>query len=108
MLQAAVRLISTQGSTGAGPREIAAASDAPRGSLQHYFPGGKDQLVTKAITIADEVAAGRVLRLAGQRPSCTPGAPSLERSGLLVAAGVSRSVTNIRSDLPPGAAVRCA
>src|SRR5215470_13756871 len=36
--------------------------------------GGKDQLVTKAITIADEVAAGRVLRLAGQHPSRTPGA----------------------------------
>jgi len=30
--------------------------------------------VTKAITIAGEVAAGRVLRLAGQHPSRTPGA----------------------------------
>ena len=30
--------------------------------------------MTKAITIADEVAAGRVLRLAGQHPSRTPGA----------------------------------
>jgi AcrR family transcriptional regulator len=74
MLQAAVRLISTQGVTGTGLREIVAASDAPRGSLQHYFPGGKDQLVTEAITIAGEVAARRVLRLAGQLPSRTPGA----------------------------------
>jgi len=39
MLQAAAPLISTEGSTGAGPRKIAAASDAPRGSLQHYFSG---------------------------------------------------------------------
>lgn len=81
MLQAAVRLISTQGSTGAGPRETAAASDAPRGSLQHYFPGGKDQLVTKAITTADEVAAGRVLRLADQPPSRTPGAQFTRKVG---------------------------
>jgi hypothetical protein len=35
MLQAAVRLISAQGSTGTRLREIVAASDAPRGSLQH-------------------------------------------------------------------------
>jgi hypothetical protein len=35
MLKAAVRLISTQGSTGTRLREIVAASDAPRGSLQH-------------------------------------------------------------------------
>ena len=74
MLQAAVRLISTQGVTGTGLREIVAASDAPRGSLQHYFPGGKDQLVTEAITIAGEVAARRVLRLADQIPGRTPGA----------------------------------
>jgi len=41
MLQAAVRLISTQGVTGTGLREIVAASDAPRGSLRHYFPGAR-------------------------------------------------------------------
>ena len=74
MLHAAVRLISTQGVAGTGLREIVAASDAPRGSLQHYFPGGKDQLVTEAITISGEVAARRVLRLADHLPSRTPGA----------------------------------
>lgn len=74
MLQAAVRLISTQGVSGTGLREIVAASEAPRGSLQHYFPGGKDQLVTEAITIAGEVAARRVLRFADQLPTRSPGA----------------------------------
>ena len=74
MLRAAVRLISTKGVSGTGLREIVAASDAPRGSLQHYFPGGKNQLVTEAITIAGEMAARRVLRLADQLPSRTPGA----------------------------------
>jgi AcrR family transcriptional regulator len=74
MLRAAARLISTQGVAATGLREIVAASNAPRGSLQHYFPGGKDQLVTEAITIAGEVAARRVLRLADGLPSPTPGA----------------------------------
>lgn len=73
MLRAAVRLISMQGVTATGLREIAAAADAPRGSLQHYFPGGKDQLVTEAVAIAGEVAARRVRRYAAAVPPPTPG-----------------------------------
>jgi AcrR family transcriptional regulator len=73
MLRAAVRLVGTQGVTGTGLREIVAAAGAPRGSLQHYFPGGKDQLVTEAVTIAGEVAARRVRRLAEALPAPTPG-----------------------------------
>jgi hypothetical protein len=64
MPQAAVRLISTRGSTGTRLREIGAASE--RGVAPALLPRGKDQLVTKAITIVGEVAAVRVLRLAGQ------------------------------------------
>ena len=30
-------------------RDVVAFADAPRGSLQHYFPGGKDQLVSEAL-----------------------------------------------------------
>ncbi|HEY7431580.1 MAG TPA: helix-turn-helix domain-containing protein [Streptosporangiaceae bacterium] len=73
MLRAAVRLISMQGVTATGLREIAAAAGAPRGSLQHYFPGGKDQLVAEALAIAGEVAARRVRRYAARRPAPTPG-----------------------------------
>jgi AcrR family transcriptional regulator len=73
MLRAAVRLISMQGVTATGLREIVAAADAPRGSLQHYFPGGKDQLVTEAVAIAGEVAARRVRRYAAAVPPPTPG-----------------------------------
>lgn len=74
ILHAAVRLISTQGVSGTGLREIVAASDAPRGSLQHYFPGGKDQLVAEAIELAGEAAARRVGRLAANLESQKPGA----------------------------------
>jgi AcrR family transcriptional regulator len=62
MPRAAVRLISTQGYTGTGPREVVAAWDAPHGSVWHYFPGGKDQLVSEALTItADRSREDRYL-----------------------------------------------
>lgn len=43
-------------------REIVSAAEAPRGSLQHYFPGGKEELVGEALTWIGEVAARRVRR----------------------------------------------
>ncbi len=36
---------------GAGIKEIVARSEAPIGSLYHYFPGGKTQLVTESLRI---------------------------------------------------------
>ncbi|CAN7295435.1 TetR/AcrR family transcriptional regulator [Terrabacter sp. LjRoot27] len=48
------------GVSGTGLREVVAAADAPRGSLQHYFPGGKDQLVGEALEWAGTWAAERV------------------------------------------------
>jgi len=48
------------GVTGTGLRQVVAAADAPRGSLQHYFPGGKDQLVAEALEWSGAWAAARV------------------------------------------------
>ncbi|GAA2745587.1 TetR/AcrR family transcriptional regulator [Terrabacter aerolatus] len=45
---------------GTGLRQVVADAAAPRGSLQHYFPGGKDQLVTEALDWAGTWAAERV------------------------------------------------
>jgi AcrR family transcriptional regulator len=47
---AAARLLRTHGYTGTSLRDIVKAADAPWGSLQHYFPGGKDQIVVEAMT----------------------------------------------------------
>jgi len=56
------------GVTGTGLREVVVAAGAPRGSLQHYFPGGKDQLVGEALEWAGTWAAERVdEHLAGMR-----------------------------------------
>ncbi|WP_020142923.1 TetR/AcrR family transcriptional regulator [Terracoccus sp. 273MFTsu3.1] len=48
------------GVAGTGLREVVSAAAAPRGSLQHYFPGGKDQLVGEALEWAGTWAAERV------------------------------------------------
>lgn len=60
MVFSAVQLIRTQGVGATGLREVVAHADAPRGSLQHYFPGGKEQLVGEAIGWAGRFAASRV------------------------------------------------
>lgn len=73
MLRAAVRLVATQGVSATGLREIVAAADAPRGSLQHYFPGGKDQLISEAILAAGEVGGRRVRKLAARPGTGSPG-----------------------------------
>jgi AcrR family transcriptional regulator len=62
IVRSAAQLIRTKGVSGTGVREVVAHAEAPRGSLQHYFPGGKDQLVSEAILWAGGVAARRVGR----------------------------------------------
>ncbi|MEU6595536.1 TetR/AcrR family transcriptional regulator [Streptomyces sp. NPDC046881] len=73
MVFSAAQLIRRGGVAATGMREVAAHADAPRGSLQHYFPGGKEQLVNEAVEWAGRYAGKRVARfLAGlERP--TPG-----------------------------------
>ncbi|GAA3586428.1 TetR/AcrR family transcriptional regulator [Amycolatopsis ultiminotia] len=54
-------------------REVVAHAKAPRGSLQHYFPGGKEQLFGEAVDWAGWYAARRASRaldsLAKPKPS---------------------------------------
>ncbi len=58
MVRSAGILLREKGFTATGMREIAAHADAPRGSLQHYFPDGKQQVVTEAMAwVTDQVTA---------------------------------------------------
>jgi AcrR family transcriptional regulator len=69
MVRSAMALICTQGVSGTGLREVVAHAGAPRGSLQHYFPEGKEQLVREALELAGRTAARTVQRVrAGSRP----------------------------------------
>ncbi|GAA2162934.1 TetR family transcriptional regulator [Humibacillus xanthopallidus] len=60
MVYATAQHLRRAGVSGTGLRQVVIDADAPRGSLQHYFPGGKDQLVAEALDWAGTWAAARV------------------------------------------------
>lgn len=74
MVRSAAQLIRRKGVSGTGMREIVIEADAPRGSLQHYFPGGKEELVSDALLWMGDVAARRVRRCLSELEPRTPSA----------------------------------
>lgn len=74
MVFSAAQLIRRDGVASTGMREVAAHAGAPRGSLQHYFPGGKEQLVNEAVGWAGRYAARRVARFLAVLDERTPSA----------------------------------
>jgi AcrR family transcriptional regulator len=57
MVYSAAQLVRERGVTATGVRDVVDRAAAPRGSFQHYFPGGKDQLVSEALLWSGEFAA---------------------------------------------------
>jgi AcrR family transcriptional regulator len=69
MVESAALLMRERGVSGTGMRDIAERASAPRGSLQHYFPDGKDQVVTEALAwVAEQVSAPLVKVTAAAQP----------------------------------------
>jgi AcrR family transcriptional regulator len=60
MVYSAAQLVRMRGVTATGVRDVVEHASAPRGSFQHYFPGGKDQLVGEALQWAADFAAHSV------------------------------------------------
>jgi AcrR family transcriptional regulator len=73
MVLSAAQLVRIHGVGATGMRDVVAHAEAPRGSLQHYFPGGKDQLIAEAVAWAGGYAARRVARIADKLEDPTPG-----------------------------------
>jgi AcrR family transcriptional regulator len=92
MVFSAAQLLRRGGVAAAGMREVAAQANAPRGSLQHYFPGGKEQVVNEAVAWAGRYAASRVARFLAELDEPSPSALFMamarQWSGELTAAGV--------------------
>ena len=88
LLDAAVDLLQRQGYHGTGLNELLELSGAPRGSLYHYFPGGKEQIGAEAIARAGGQVAGAVEHLLRAGPSVADAVQAL--AGLL-AAGLEAS-----------------
>ena len=57
IVRAAAKLFRSKGYVATGLNEILARADAPKGSLYHYFPGGKEELGAYAVRSAGEAAA---------------------------------------------------
>jgi TetR/AcrR family transcriptional repressor of lmrAB and yxaGH operons len=88
LLDAAVDLLQRQGYHGTGLNELLERSEAPRGSLYHYFPGGKEQIGAEAIARAGEQVAAAVAHLLRAKPSV---ADAVEALAGLLAAGLEAS-----------------
>ena len=72
MVFSAAQLIRRQGASATGVRDVVAHAAAPRGSVQHYFPGGKEQLVGEAVEWAGRYAGGRIPRFLAPMSDPTP------------------------------------
>lgn len=81
IVRTAAVLFRRQGYAGTGTQQILAVSGAPRGSLYHYFPQGKEQIGQAALEYAGDLVTATLARLVEQEP--TPGAALREYGRLL-------------------------
>ena len=68
MIESAAVLLATRGLQGTAFSDVLERSGAPRGSIYHHFPGGKDQLVDAAIALAGDRALRVLDAVAGSPP----------------------------------------
>ncbi len=74
MVEGAVRLLATKGVEGTSFAEVLQATDSPRGSLYHHFPGGKPELLHAALDLASDRGLAAMEATRGQ-----PAAVVIER-----------------------------
>jgi len=68
MIESAVTLLAKRGLQATAFSDVLAHSGAPRGSIYHHFPEGKDQLVDAAIELAGDRALRVLEAVDGRRP----------------------------------------
>ena len=66
IVQSAAALFRRYGYSATGLADIVARSGAPKGSLYHYFPGGKGQIGEAAVTAAGELVRRTLATLAAE------------------------------------------
>ena len=70
LIETTARLLQVQGYHNTGLNQIVAEAEAPKGSLYHYFPGGKVALAVTAI----EHSAQQTARILGELAMAQPDA----------------------------------
>jgi TetR/AcrR family transcriptional regulator, lmrAB and yxaGH operons repressor len=87
ILRAALRLFRRHGYHGVGINDILAEAKAPKGSMYHHFPQGKQEI---AAAVVDLMAAGLVSHIEAQDPALPPH-EAVARVGALLADTVLRT-----------------
>ena len=68
MVEGAVRLLAQRGLQETSFSEVLELTGAPRGSIYHHFPDGKDQLIASAVDFAGAHAIALIDGAAGSTP----------------------------------------
>jgi AcrR family transcriptional regulator len=88
MIEGAIQLLATRGVHGASLLKVLEHTGAPRGSVYHHFPGGKDELILAALDLTGQRHDRFVDRFRGtSAPEITAGYLELWRS-ILVRSGL--------------------
>lgn len=69
VVRATARLLRQRGYAATGLADIIDASGAPKGSLYHYFPGGKDEIAVEAMRFASDKVRTTLSELVAGQPS---------------------------------------
>ncbi len=83
------RLLELQGYRATGLNEIIRESGAPKGSLYHYFPEGKDELTVEAIAYSAAAIVGNITRVMDEHADATTAVTTFIRqlAGYVAASG---------------------
>ncbi len=88
IVKTAAMLFRRNGYAATGTNEIVSASGAPKGSLYHYFPGGKVEIAAEAVVYAGGVVTATLKALTAEQASA---ADAIRAYGHLLAGWFSKS-----------------
>ena len=77
MIESTVTLLAIHGLQGTALSDVLQRSRAPRGSIYHHFPRGKDELVDAAIELSGRRTMHSSMRSMGPRPGRSPPTSSI-------------------------------
>jgi len=104
MIEQAALSLASKGLQRTSFTQVLEASGAPRGSLYHHFPGGKDELILAALDLAGEWALRKFAGPSGRSPTqVAEGFVELWRSVLLYSdfgAGCAVAAVAIAAEAP--------
>ncbi|AKJ30930.1 TetR/AcrR family transcriptional regulator [Caldimonas brevitalea] len=109
LVASATLLFRRHGYSGTGVQEILQHSGAPRGSLYHYFPGGKEQIAVETVRFAGEQVHRTLLELAQEHPHPKDLLRAyarllgdwIEASGFRDGCPITTTLLELAADVPP-------